>query len=578
MPDRSDIQWFKTEFQPRIVPLLVGTPLTVDMIAAIACQETGHIWPLLRQKRLSTPQILALCVGDTLDADKGRRAFPTTKADLLSRPNGDRMFAIAHKALVDMAAKVPGYTAVAARADKFCHGYGMFQRDLQFFASDPDYFLERRYEQFEDTLGQCLDELRNALRKLGFQNRSSLSDLELAAVGIAYNTGGFKPAKGLKQGYFNGTSFYGELLFDYLQLSRSVALDDGAAAPVEAPPGVAIVPPAAPPSAEGQAMVVTTTDGMLRLRSAPLISTPSQANVIANLPSGHEVRAVTGAAVKGFMEVETALSGAVLRGFASTKFLAPAPAAAPAPRALRGARAAPLAAAAAPIAAFVPPAVSMPRASGSVTRRRDLANAHSLNEPRQAGREGDSAEALRGELGAIVDWLAVDNPAHKRYQPRSGLTFCNIYCHDYCHLAGVYLPRVWWTTPAILSLAGGAQVAPLIGNTIGEMRANDLFRWLRDFGQGFGWRRSASLTELQQAANQGAVALIVARRKEDGRSGHIVAVVPESGADSARRNAAGEVVAPLQSQAGARNFIRGTGKAGWWNGEEFAESAFWVHV
>lgn len=571
MPDRSDILWFKTEFQPRIVPLLGGTPLTVDMIAAIACQETGHIWPLLRRKNLPTARILALCVGDTLDADKGRRAFPTTKADLLARPNGDRMFAIAHQALVDMAAQVPGYTAVAARPDKFCHGYGMFQRDLQFFVSDPDYFLERRYEQFEQTLGQCLDELRNALRKLGFQNRSSLGDLELAAVGIAYNTGGFKPSKGLKQGYFNGTSFYGELLFDYLQLSRSVALAGDPAAPVETPPGVAIVPAPAPPIAQGQAMVVTTTDGMLRLRSAPVISAPPQANVVANLPSGHMVRAVTGTAVKGFMEVETALSGALLRGFASMKFLAPAPV----PRraaAAKGARATAL------TAAFTPPAVSMPRASGSVTRRRDPASAHSLNEAKQPGRPGGSAEALRGELGAIVDWLAVDNPAHKRYQPRAGLTFCNIYSHDYCHLAGVYLPRVWWTTPAILSLAGGTQVAPLIGNTITEMRANDLFRWLRDFGQGFGWRRSATVTELQQAANQGAVGLIVARRKEDGRSGHIVAVVPETGTERARRNVAGDVVAPLQSQAGARNFGRGPGKAGWWNGEEFAESAFWIHA
>lgn len=571
MPDRSDILWFKTEFQPRIVPLLAGTPMTVDMIAAIACQETGHIWPLLRRKNLPTARILALCVGDTLDADKGRRAFPTTKAELLARPNGDRMFAIAHQALVDMAAQVPGYTAVAARPDKFCHGYGMFQRDLQFFVSDPDYFLERRYEQFEQTLGQCLDELLHALRKLGFQNRSSLGDLELAAVGIAYNTGGFKPAKGLKQGYFNGTSFYGELLFDFIQLSRSVALAGDSAPAVDVPPGVAIVPPPAPPSARGQAMVVTTTDGMLRLRSAPVISAPPQANVVANLPSGHTVRAVTGTAVKGFMEVETALSGALLRGFASMKFLAPAPVPGRA-AAAKSARATAL------TAAFTPPAVGMPRAPGSVTRRRELANAHSLNEAKQPGRQGRSAEALRGELGAIVEWLAVENPAHKRYQPRAGLTFCNIYSHDYCHLAGVYLPRVWWTTPAILSLAGGTQVAPLIGHTITEMRANDLFRWLRDFGQGFGWRRSATVTELQQAANQGAIGLIVARRKEDGRSGHIVAVVPETGTTSARRNAAGDVVAPLQSQAGARNFSRGTGKAGWWNGEEFAESAFWMHA
>src|SRR5688572_16793855 len=50
MPDRSDIQWFKTQFQARIAPALAGTPLTVDLLTAIACQETGEVWPLLRHK------------------------------------------------------------------------------------------------------------------------------------------------------------------------------------------------------------------------------------------------------------------------------------------------------------------------------------------------------------------------------------------------------------------------------------------------------------------------------------------------------------------------------------------------
>ena len=123
-------------------------------------------------------------------------------------------------------------------------------------------------------------------------------------------------------------------------------------------------------------------------------------------------------------------------------------------------------------------------------------------------------------------------------------------------LAGVYLPRVWWTPGAIEKLAQGQTVKPLIGNTISEIRANDLFRWLRDFGPRFGWRQTGTLTKLQQEANQGAVCLIVARRKEDGKSGHIVAVVPETESASAARNSAGEVVRPLQSQAGSKNFRR----------------------
>lgn len=568
MPTSADILWFKTEFQPQVEAAIAGTPLTVDFLAAIACQETGYIWSVLRKKGMPVDRILALCVGDTLDADRGRRAFPRTKAELLSVPGGDEMFEIAHQALVDMAAHIPGYAAVALRPDKFCHAFGIFQRDLQFFLDDALYFIDREYERFDRTLDHCVRELRRGLRKLGFEDRDALSDHELAAVGIAYNTGGFNPAKGLKQGHFDGKRFYGEALLDYLRLAHTVALPGVAPAIAEPPAGEAVVAPPTPVSATGPRLRVDTLQGMLRLRREPRITAPPQANVVGHLPDGHRVRAVSGTAVNGFLEVEATLSGALLRGFASAKFLvADADTSELVPES----------------PASTPPAtgivgVTMPRKAGSVTRRRDRATAHSLNEAGQPVRVGRDAGELRAELAAIADWLAVDNPKHLRYQPREGLTFCNIYAHDYCHLAGAYLPRVWWTAQAQLRLAQGEAVAPLIGNTIFEVRANDLFRWLRDFGPAFGWRQTGTLTKLQDEVNQGAIGTIVARRKEDGRSGHIVMVVPETDEQLARRNAQGEVVAPLQSQAGSRNFRYGLNKLNWWNDEAFAESAFWLHA
>jgi hypothetical protein len=54
-------------------------------------------------------------------------------------------------------------------------------------------------------------------------------------------------------------------------------------------------------------------------------------------------------------------------------------------------------------------------------------------------------------------------------------------------------------------------------------------------------------------------------------------VVPETEQHSAKRNSAGDVIAPLQSQAGSVNFSYGTGKLNWWKDARFAESAFWVH-
>jgi hypothetical protein len=182
---------------------------------------------------LPTARILELCVGDTIDASAtgGRRAFPRNKAELLQAPEGERMFQIARQGLVDMAACIPAYRGAAARPDKFCHGFGIFQLDLQFFKSEPDYFLSRRYADFDAALGKCIGELKAALKRIGWQAKASLSDAEMAGVAIAYNTGRYDPAKGLKQGYFDGAKYYGENYFAYLQLARSVRWPAAEAAP-----------------------------------------------------------------------------------------------------------------------------------------------------------------------------------------------------------------------------------------------------------------------------------------------------------------------------------------------------------
>jgi hypothetical protein len=539
-------------------------------MVALACQETGDVWPKLRTKPLTVDQILALCVGDTIDFNpatgKGRKASPRNKAALLAVPRGDEMFAIARQALLDVAQQIPGFPV--SNPNKFCHGYGMFQLDLQFFKEDPDYFLEKRYEKFSETLGKSIGELTDKAKKIGLFNKPSLTDMELTAVAIAYKTGSFKPSLGLKQGHFDGSKFYGEEIFDFIRVAHTVPVPGGTPILPPPPPDHAIVPPPTPVEATGPFFMVHTQISPLRVRSEPKISSPPTANVIAQLPDGHPVRAVTGTKVKNFLEIETSLVGAHIRGFASADFLAPAP----------GVDEIPIVqpAAAPPATGIVE--VFMPRPAGLITKRTAPADAHSLNEPDMPARKGTTPDELRASLGEVIDYLATDKKANKRYQPRDGLTFCNIYAHDYCFLAGVYLPRVWWTPGAIERLTRGETVEPLIENTITEMRANDLFRWLRDFGPRFGWRQTGTPTKLQQEATQGAIGLIVARRKEDGKSGHIVAVVPETETEHAVRNAAGEVTRPLQSQAGAVNFRRGTGSLNWWKGAEFAEIAFWLHA
>jgi hypothetical protein len=106
MPNAADMKWFKENFHAEIEAAIAGTPFTLDLMVALACQETGDVWPILRKKPLTVDQIVALCVGDTIDFNpatrKGRQAFPRNKAALLAVPRGDEMFAIARQALLDI--------------------------------------------------------------------------------------------------------------------------------------------------------------------------------------------------------------------------------------------------------------------------------------------------------------------------------------------------------------------------------------------------------------------------------------------------------------------------------------------
>lgn len=307
MPSDDDIAWFKGEFGPAIEAAVAGTPFTVDMLTAIACQETGSIWSVLRKKGLPKEKIVELCVGDTLD---GRSVFPKDKAELLTHPQGAAMFKVANEALKAMAAFIPGFKGVAGNPNKFCHGYGVFQRDIQFFKNDPDYFLQRKWATFEGTLAKAIENLKEAMKApgVGLAGKTKLTDMEMARVAIAYNTGRFRPEKGLKQGHKDPSGFYGENFLKFLQRAHAIA-------PAGPPTGQT------PDQVAGTAFKVATSGDPLLLRSAPK---KESANVMAKLPNGHAVTALGPPGASGFVNVRTRLGGKTLTGFAAAAFLRPA--------------------------------------------------------------------------------------------------------------------------------------------------------------------------------------------------------------------------------------------------------------
>lgn len=310
-------------------------------------------------------------------------------------------------------------------------------------------------------------------------------------------------------------------------------------------------------AAEGPLMRVAATT--LNLRFVP---TPGGNTPIARLPHGTLLR-VLGTSAPGWLRVRVVLNGATFIGHVKASFLEPADGRAAAPTVDQA------------VAAI--PAVHWRENNPDAARTSTAGMASPIGEPDRPVRDGTADAAQRVlQIETIGDWLRVD--ASARYAARDGKTFCNIYAADHCYLAGVYLPRVWWTSAAIARLAAGQAVAAAPGDSVREMRADDLFRWLLDFGAAFGWHRVSDATALQAAANAGGVGLICADREAQGRPGHISVVVPENAAHQARRDAAGNVDQALQSQAGGTNKRYGSAGPNWWLGAEFVDHAFFVHA
>jgi hypothetical protein len=279
------------------------------------------------------------------------------------------------------------------------------------------------------------------------------------------------------------------------------------------------------------------SDG-LNLRSTPRAT--SSRNIITVLNRYHEVTKIA-EEPEGWWLLDTAVQGRHVRGYAVSRYLESDDS---------------HASDAAVVGQITAVHMGVKKGELQVGHSR----AYPLAEPTPIARGGVANDVKAKQLLELVQQLDVEQS--ERYRPSTGMTFCNIYAYDYCYLAGVYLPRVWWGERAIARLSTGQEVVAVYGETIFEKNANSLYDWLIEWGDDFGWVRTLSLTELQSAANEGCVAIICARRKNRTASGHMTAVVPESQEFGATRRD-GEVVRVVESQAGTTNY-RFMVRNPWW--------------
>lgn len=212
--------WFKQNFEVKINKKLAGTPFDLPLIMAIAYQETGYVWSRMIDKT-TVEDLLMCCTGDTLDAPN-RSAFPKTKAELIAHPNGNRMFEIGREALKNVGRWDSTYNSLYNnRPDKFCHGYGIFQYDLQFFKTNPNFFLNREWGNIEKIIEMAVNELKAAQNRIpSLKGKTTLTNTEKIYVAIAYNKGTADVSKNFKQGHKNDSGkYYGELVNEYYTLA-----------------------------------------------------------------------------------------------------------------------------------------------------------------------------------------------------------------------------------------------------------------------------------------------------------------------------------------------------------------------
>jgi hypothetical protein len=423
------------------------------------------------------------------------------------------------------------------------HGRGLMQID------------DRAHEAFIDS-GKWRDPKENIIYAVEVLNQSyrylkkktDLQGDDLRAAAIAgYNCGAGNVLRSVDEGEsWDARTTGGDYSEDVLARSEALAYL------FQAVPAAGT---AAVPVKDASAQFRVNIDD-LNIRSKPVMRPETR---IGSLTHGQLVTKIGEADDPDWWLVETLLREITIQGYVGSSYLvAPEDYQAPAPR-----------------TGIV--AVHLEENLAKVARDQDAWQAYPLGEPQRPGRQGATTAQKVQELTQIIAWL--DVAASARYQPNTRATFCNIYAYDFCYLAGIYLPRVWWTRNALTLLSAGEAVPVVYGETVTECSVNSLYNWLEEFGRHFGWQPMdpANLTELQQAANTGQVVVICAQNADGNKSGHIALVVPETGTNQAFRRQDGNVSNPLISQAGRNNYNYRRADP-WWAGEQFRCFGFWKHA
>ncbi len=183
-----------------------------------------------------------------------------------------------------------------------------------------------------------------------------------------------------------------------------------------------------------------------------------------------------------------------------------------------------------------------------VTRHQTTTRLYALSE------EGmPKGNGLPETLLQIARFLDPTNSA--RYSLKNKVS--HVYAHDFCYLAGAYLPLVWWGDA---NFGDGPKV---------QMTGTAVWDWLIDYGKEFGWKPVEDLKQAQELADVGHVVTIIALPKNVNSDARLTMVVPETKECFDPQYQKG---IPCQSRAG-KTFI----KTDWYNGSSWREYKIYVN-
>lgn len=159
--------WLRQHFEGQINEMIAGTPWSIELVCAIACQETAQRW-IRWIDNYDAETILARCVFDASGEPEFptavRSAFPKNRDVFRAHYGNEFLQMLIDEGNKQRAMPQPGYPNGYRAATYLYKGYGIFQYDLQHITTDRQFFEQKQWYHMTYCLQRLVDELNRKAR------------------------------------------------------------------------------------------------------------------------------------------------------------------------------------------------------------------------------------------------------------------------------------------------------------------------------------------------------------------------------------------------------------------------------